>query len=188
MKKTFRRLQFLSSIATIIIAILLSFTVIKQTFFPPQNENSISALKTVQTTSQPVSVPPRNIPVSPIGQTIPINGIDWKKNKKTLVMFISSTCHFCKESTPFYKKMLKDSDNVKFMAVLPQHVEDARSYLQSSGIAIDDVYNAQLGSIGVSGTPTLLLVDENGIVSDVWKGKLTSEKETEVLSKLENPA
>lgn len=187
MKKMFRKVQFLSNIATIIIAVLLTFVVVKQSFFPAsQPENSISAVKTLRTSNQPVSIPTNNAPASPLGKKVPINGIDWKKNKKTLVMYISSTCHFCKESTPFYKRFLKEnsSGEIKFMAVLPQPVEEARDYLKSAGINVDDVYNAQLTSIGITGTPTLLLVDENGTVSDVWKGKLSSDKESEVLSKL----
>lgn len=187
MKKTFRKVQFLSNIATIVIAVLLTFVIVKQNFFPTAPlENSVSSVKTIRTSSQPIATPSKNLPVSPLGKLIPINGVDWKKNKKTLVMYISSTCHFCKESEPFYKRFLKDtaSGEVKFMAVMPQPVEEAKDYLKTSGLQIEDVYNAQLGSIGVTGTPTLLLIDENGIVSEIWKGKLSSDKELEVLNKL----
>ena len=70
------------------------------------------------------------------------------------------------------------------MAVLPQSVEEGKDYLKGLGAGIDNVYNAQLGSIGVTATPTLLLVDENGIVSDMWRGKLSDDKEVEVINKL----
>lgn len=187
MKKMFRKVQFLSNLATIVIALLLGFVVVKQSFLTPvPPENSVSSVKSIRTSSQPVSIPTNNSPVSPLGKSIPISGIDWKKNKKTLVAYLSSNCRFCKESTPFYKRFLKEhsAGEVKFMAVFPQPVEESKDYLKSSGIDIDDVYNAQFGSIGVTGTPTLLLVDENGTVSDVWKGKLSGDKESEVMSKL----
>jgi len=41
-----------------------------------------------------------------------------------------------------------------------------------------------LQKVGISGTPTILLVDKKGVISDLWVGKLTEEKEAEVLAKL----
>jgi hypothetical protein len=39
-------------------------------------------------------------------------------------------------------------------------------------------------SIGVDGTPTLLLINKDGIVTDSWRGKLPPEKEREVIARL----
>jgi hypothetical protein len=36
----------------------------------------------------------------------------------------------------------------------------------------------------VSGTPTLILVNNEGVASDVWSGKLPADTESKVLSKL----
>ena len=43
---------------------------------------------------------------------------------------------------------------------------------------------AALSSIGVVGTPTLLLVDARGKVSDVWRGKLQPNDEEGVIGAL----
>lgn len=49
---------------------------------------------------------------------------------------------------------------------------------------VDDVKQASLSTIGVRGTPTLLLVDNKGTVADVWQGKLDSGQEERLLAVL----
>jgi hypothetical protein len=66
--------------------------------------------------------------------------------------------------------------------VLPQEVSQGQTYLGKLGVVVDEVRQSTLGAIGVSGTPTLLLVDNKGAVKQSWLGKLSPDKETEVLS------
>ena len=188
MRKTYPKLQFLSSIATIVIAILLCIITVKL-FFPTSQTVSIANLPKPDnvagnSTSSVTTVPPR---ITPIGKAIPLENVDWKNNKKTLVLYLSTTCRFCDESSPFYKRLVEkytDDKNIKIVAVMPQTIDIAKEHLKSLGVNINDVYNAQLKSIGVTATPTLLLVNESGIVSEMWRGKLGNDKESEVLDKL----
>lgn len=60
-----------------------------------------------------------------------------------------------------------------------------RAYLRQLGVGIDDVRKASLGEMGLSGTPTLILVDERGNVSDVWVGALPPHRQEEVISRLQ---
>jgi hypothetical protein len=68
--------------------------------------------------------------------------------------------------------------------VLPQDEAEARKYVESLGLKIDDIRKVSLDSIGVSGTPTLILVDRAGKVKKVWVGQLPAERESEVTSSL----
>ena len=70
------------------------------------------------------------------------------------------------------------------VAVLPQAVDDSRKYLEGEGVHVDDIKQTQLSTIGVTGTPTLLLVDGSGKVADAWQGKLQPEQEAAVLAVL----
>jgi hypothetical protein len=45
-----------------------------------------------------------------------------------------------------------------------------------------EVVQSRLDSIGVSGTPTLLLVDSNGKVQQAWVGKLDDQGQRQVQS------
>ena len=74
----------------------------------------------------------------------------------------------------------KQKNGVRMVAVLPQNTDEAIRYLESHQIKVDQVLNASLSSIGVTGTPTLMLVNEDGVVSEFWRGKLNEEKQAEV--------
>jgi len=51
-------------------------------------------------------------------------------------------------------------------------------------VGISDVRQAALSSLGARGTPTLILVNNNGIITDSWVGMLSPEKEAEVWTRL----
>jgi hypothetical protein len=63
-------------------------------------------------------------------------------------------------------------------------VEEAQNYLKDKNIGITQVVNNSLTGIGVAATPTLMIVNEKGVVSEYWRGKLSSDREKEVLAKL----
>ena len=112
-------------------------------------------------------------------------GVDWAKNRRTLVLALSTQCHFCTESAPFFQRIQKErARDLKLLAVLPQSITEGHRYLEGEGVKVDDVRQAELSSIGVNGTPTLLLVDSKGAVSQVWQGKLQPEQEGGVLAVL----
>jgi len=110
---------------------------------------------------------------------------DIAKDRRTLVLALSTPCHFCTESAPFFQRIRKETaKDLKMVAVLPQPVNDSHKYLEAEGVQVDDIRQAQVNSIGVTGTPTLLLVDEKGTVADAWQGKLQPDQETAVLAVL----
>ena len=118
-------------------------------------------------------------------QKIQLPGVDWSKNQQTLVMAISSTCHFCTESAAFYRD-IRARTHVHTIAVLPQSINEAHDYLSNLGIEVDEVLQAPLSSIDVNGTPTLKLVGRDGTVIRTWIGKLPPESEKEVLLSVGN--
>lgn len=79
--------------------------------------------------------------------------------------------------------MQAERPNLQPVAVPPQPVEQGKGYLNTLGVAIDNVGRASLNDAGVSGTPTLLLVDNDGAVVNAWKGRLDSNREREVLER-----
>jgi len=74
------------------------------------------------------------------------------------------------------------------VAVLPQAADEGRKYLDGEGVRVDDVKQATLSTIGVTGTPTMLLVDGKGTVAKVWEGKLQPDQEGGVLAVLKKNA
>jgi Redoxin len=128
----------------------------------------------------------KEFPAVLIGTKISIPNIDWSKNRRSLVLALQAECHYCSESASFYQRLASEASarKIRLVAVLPQTIEEGQNYLNSLKVPIDDIRQASLRSIGVQGTPAILLVDSNGEVKASWLGKLPPNKESEALNSL----
>ena len=121
----------------------------------------------------------------PAGTKLSLPEVDWAHNGETLLLVLQKGCHFCAESAPFYQRLARDAaaaqSRIRLVAVLPQETSEAKQYLSSLNVPIDEVKQSALDALGVQGTPTLILVNEKGEVMQSWVGKLPAEKEAEVL-------
>lgn len=105
---------------------------------------------------------------------------------KTLVLALSTSCHFCSESAPFYQSLSRrvDPSHVHLMAVFPQTADEARTYLQGKSIPIQDIHQQNFQDISVQGTPTLILLDSSGKILKTWIGVLDKESQESVIQQL----
>lgn len=163
MKNIARTIEVIANVAIICVAISLGVVLISRTI----RSYRMTVSESVNTTLVK-------------DQKIQLPGVEWAKNQQTLVMAISSTCHFCTESAAFYRD-LRARSRVHTVAVLPQSVNEGRNYLSNLGVQVDEVLQAPLSSIDVNGTPTLMLVSRDGTVIRTWIGKLPPDLEREVL-------
>ena len=169
-----KKIELIANVAIIVVACLLATVLVKNYFFTKSSERTnTSESQSVQSQSQPVNSP-----------TVSSLDVDWKQNKQTLILAISSSCHFCTESAPFYKKLAQNKGDTRLVALLPQSVEEGKKYLERLGVSVDEVRQSSLDQIGVHGTPSLLLVDSSGVVKNFWVGKLPADKEVTVLDAL----
>lgn len=110
--------------------------------------------------------------------------------EKALFVAVSPTCHFCNDSMPFYKQLIdkrnQSNSPVKVIAAVPgDDAKDAEAkHFADAGAQPDALVHIDFSKIKVPGTPTLLLVDNQGKVLDVWVGKLDEAREREVLERL----
>src|SRR5579871_5260049 len=96
-----------------------------------------------------------------VGTTVSLPGTDWKAARGTLVLALSTGCHFCTESAGFYQKLLPfaRSQGIQVIAALPQSTDEGQAYLGHLGVAGPTVVQTPLETVEVSGTPTLLLLN-----------------------------
>lgn len=130
-------------------------------------------------------------PVQPslVGAKVAVPDVNWRANGRTLVLVLQKGCHFCADSAPFYQRLARgvaEGGSVRLVAVFPQQVKEARQYLRGLEVPIEDVRQMQVGELGVKLTPTLILVNSEGIVTDSWFGRLTPDREDEVLKRLKS--
>lgn len=124
--------------------------------------------------------------VSP-GEKLSVNDVDFTKSEKTLLLALSKDCHFCSESAPFYQRIageIAQQQNIQRVFLFPHSADEGKKYLADLNIAFDQVKQADFRALQVTGTPTLILADKNGVATDVWVGKLPAGLEGEVLAKL----
>jgi thioredoxin-related protein len=121
-----------------------------------------------------------------VGEKLALKDVNWQVSKKSIVLVLSTTCHFCTESAPFYRQLVKKSEeqHVRTIAVFPQAAVEASSYLKNQDVVVSEVRQSSLADMQVDGTPTLLLIDEKGVVRGEWVGKLPLDGEKDVLAKL----
>jgi hypothetical protein len=188
MKVKVTRIVATASNLSIVLLALTATTVLVKNYLlrsPAGNDTATSLAAKAANASQNVSQSGADRPRGPIaGTNVALPGFDWSGSNKTVVLALSSKCHFCSESAPFYQRLtneLSQKSDVRLVAIFPQDGGEAKEYLIGLGVRIGEIRQASLNSIEVSGTPTLMIVDSHGTVKQSWVGKLSTEKESEVL-------
>ncbi len=104
---------------------------------------------------------------------------------KTLVMALDSDCVFCQQSMPFYRSLL-EADRTDTQIVVATSPDDSAiiDYLSTERVDPDTVAFVEPGTLPVPGTPTLLLVDDQGLITHAWVGLLDDYREAEVISSI----
>lgn len=174
--KTLKKLDRILDAGILLVAVLVGFYLGR------------SAQSTAQDARPVFSASPMRLAqTKPIGRRISLTGVNWAQNQRSLVLALQSDCRYCLESKNFYRRLVQDRaryGNTRLIAVLPQSEQDSRKFLDEIGVKVDDIYQGTLTESGVRGTPTLLLVNSSGIVTEAWSGKLDAVSEEAVLTRL----
>jgi hypothetical protein len=178
----YRKAEFCANIAIVVVAVLLGVVLIKN-LLPARSTVATTAVLASQRSATDAPAP------SAPAHNVAVSDVDWAKNGRTLLLVLQAGCHYCTESAPFYQRLVQEAqaagNGVQLVAVLPQETAEAREYLAQLHVPINEVRQASPGELGVPGTPSLLLVNQAGTVEDTWIGKLSPERETEVLNRLQ---
>jgi hypothetical protein len=109
--------------------------------------------------------------------------LDFAAPRKTLVLVVKSSCPYCTASMEFYKRLANldrvRSDQVRFVVAGPEPVPVLARYITGHGLHSKQIVTADVP--GVSGTPTLFIVDKTGVIEAVWVGKLQPWTEQDVI-------
>jgi len=168
-----KNVEWAADVGIAVVALLLCFILARNQFFSSPASN---ACHDRQASGEK----------SLVGAKINLPQANWQKNGKTVLLALSTTCHFCIDSTPFYKRLTREKDGVRVVAVMPQTVDVSKKYLDANGVAVDEVAQSALDSIGVEGTPTIMLVDDFGVVTHRWVGRLNAGQEMDVLAQIQS--
>jgi hypothetical protein len=113
-----------------------------------------------------------------------VEGVRFTETPATAILFVQSTCQFCSASMPFYRRLSALPRRAKFIVMGVETRDQLKAYLSAQQLKADDVVSVNGQNIKFRGTPTLLLVDNKGVVRDVWAGQLDNAREEAVLKKI----
>lgn len=126
-----------------------------------------------------------------IGKRLTLSNVDWARANQTVVIAVKSDCAFCRDSIPFYERLsrvLASRSDVQTIVLLPDEDKGLEESANHLGFNFKEVRNVSfpstLGTLGVTGVPSLLIVDKNGTVSQAWQGLLSQSSELQVLKTL----
>jgi peroxiredoxin len=146
----------------------------------------IAAAALVKRTFYSGQVNHSNLPRINAGERLSLPNIDWEKNQKSLVFFLKKDCPYCTSSASFYRQLIDDAAkrDVKCLAILPNSTDEARKYIQYLELPIENIQTgSSLTAYKITGTPTVLFVDNHGIVRSAWFGA-QPDREKEMRDKL----
>ena len=125
------------------------------------------------------------------GARFPMNELDWTRSYQTLVIVLEQSCAICSENAPFYRLIQQnrsDPGRTRFVVLLGGDRDKATAYLQNLQLSFDEVKPVSLRDLkpyGLVGTPTAVLVNNEGIITNLWTGSLTELQQSEVLRALQ---
>ena len=150
----------------LLVAIALSALLVKKFFFQPAQNSEYR--------------------IAPDARLI-INGVNWADSDRTVLVALAKECKYCSESAEFYRRLaagITSQTNTRLIAVFSEKESEAEAYLKQLEVPIRELRYASLSSLGIKSVPTLAILDRNGVVTDMWVGKLSPLKESALMSKL----
>jgi hypothetical protein len=103
-----------------------------------------------------------------------IGGVDYSARDKTLVLFLSAYCHYCRASIGFYNELDRraraSSGRLLIVPVFPEAKQAVERFQAAERLEPGQLTNFDYRGFGVRVTPTALLVGRNGNVEGSWAG------------------
>jgi hypothetical protein len=102
----------------------------------------------------------------------------------TIILFLSTECGYCKASIPFYRSLAAEPHHAPVFAAFIQPPSEGSHYLSSVNVHVDQVISPRSFVEYMSATPTLMIVNREGVVTDAWVGYLQPSDQKDILRKV----
>ena len=112
-------------------------------------------------------------------------GVDYSKSAQTLIIALSSRCEHCNESVPFFRQVLQATleggDKTRIVDVFPETADEVSRYVLEQQLGVKAIPGINFKALNLPGTPSVVLVSNEGKVLDFWIGKPSKDAEKEIL-------
>lgn len=103
-----------------------------------------------------------------------ILGVDYASAERHFLVFVSTACHYCASSAPFYNRIhqtaLASNEKLKFFAVFWESKDNVQAFKARVNLVAESLPSRDFRDFGVHSTPTAILVDHAGTIERVWYG------------------
>lgn len=122
-----------------------------------------------------------------VGDHFPkLPGIAYDDAKATVALFLNTRCVACIQSLPDYRQlaneMAKGHQGARIVGIFGRESREQIAEYQALGFSLPMIQVTDFGAYKVSGTPTIVVVDNQGKVKDLWVGRLTSQVTNNLLN------
>ena len=122
-----------------------------------------------------------------LGGFLALPGVDWTSSDKTVVVPFTLGCHLSIASAPFYQTLSQHvarRGDQRLIIVAPEPEADVSQWMHANGISEFHHVRQNFILVGLRLTPTVAVVNRNGIVTDLAVGKLDGPEEEHILARL----
>ena len=113
-----------------------------------------------------------------------------KGQDQALVFAVSPDCHFCEKSMPFYQKLVQEraarGAGLPLIAAIGEHtaLQREQEVFAQHQVEPDTLVQLDTRSLNINSVPTLLLVDREGKVTELWRGYQDEQGQSEIIEEL----
>ncbi len=118
------------------------------------------------------------------GRAFEVGGRKWRGERNTPILLLSTDCPACTQDALFYQMLSKQarSNGLRVEVMMPQDPDRARLWLREQYVEYDEFRRIKPSFLRARGTPTILVLGGNGIVENIWTGKLPPREQSDVLT------
>ena len=162
------KLEKASHLSVIAVCCLAAGLLIENRFFPPQ---------------QAAPSRPRLL-----GREVSLPGANWQSAPVSVLLEISSTCPYCNASMPFYRQLMAARQaagaKIPVLVASADAVAVMQKHLADQQVSVDKVLHSPPEGFD-TGTPTVFVVDNKGVVKRAFVGQLDATREQQLLGIVE---
>jgi hypothetical protein len=117
------------------------------------------------------------------GTSMALSPVDWRANRRTVILALMSDCLSCTESAPFHRSVVARAreKGLPLIALLPEARAQGEAYVRKMELEISDVRQADMKALSIGRVPAVIVVDGQGTVERAWLGRLGPAQQEDVL-------
>lgn len=120
----------------------------------------------------------------------PLPGYPWGSHPQTLVLALRVGCPYCEASMEFYERLYtlekRKQITAHVLVVFNDPAAEVRKEMPEPLRELPTLSSVDFGRLSIGATPTVLLINSNGVAQKIWRGQLSPELENQLLSAVQS--